>query len=590
MLCVWPLFVLTDAPKAGRVDERLADGLAWHWKQDSPWRDLQQEILRSYSGRTTYPDNARDASLDNLYDEREIVNLTMQAVESYTLAMAANRPRAQFSSPFAEAQPFAAHFQRTMDRYFRLLSLEQTAQDVVRDACMVMGVACVHHSDAVKLNPADPSERFAGYPYVSRIPLRRLVRDTEADSLNDSQFIGHLYSLPYRQAIKDRRFPRWARKAFRESGPDDDREEDRQYRRGPQRIEDQLYFVDCYIRSTHEIRTYWVTSRFEPRIKRHVQRVECRTVACPYHVLNLGPVPDKFYPSSPAQNLRLLNDLYNSIYRKLEDQARVQKTLIKAGVQDEKDLETVRMSENGDVVALNSPHAVEPMNIPGPDQNMLGMLVNTQNQYSRSAGNLDSRLGLGASAETARQESMIGAMASRLEAYQQQRFVCFMRNIVRDVAKLVYEHPSLEIKGSHQIGQLQVSDNWRPGRDLDSRPIDFAALTVDIDPYSMAYKSPSERAAEMDADLNMFLPVAPMFAQQGARIDLKEVIEERSRLRDAPWLRKMWKFNQEPQQLEGSTGGASPQREYIHRNVSGGGNGQPDPLAMMQQNNGAQSN
>lgn len=572
-----------DSPKSGSIDERLTAGLSWHWRQDDVFREKHKEILRSYSGLTTYPEHLRDANLSALSEKREIVNLTLQAVESYTLAMAANRPRALFSSPFPEAQPFAAHFQRNMDRYMRVLSLEKTFQEVVRDACMMIGISYVHHSDQLAINRDDPGSRYVGQPFISRIPLKRFVRDTEADSPEECQFMGHMFSLPFSQAIRDPRFPRWARDEFRKRGPDTEPEEDAAYRRGPaERIVDTLNFCNVYIPSRHEIRTYWIDARFEPQLRRAVQRVKCRTLKSPYHFLNLGPVPDRFFPTSPALNLQLLNSLYNSLYRKLENQARRQKQLMLGATADAKDLQAVSDAEDGDGLGLQNPGGVDIKSFDGPNPQIWAMLQQTEENYSRAAGNLNARMGLGQSADTASQERMIGAMASRLEAYQQQRFVSFARENVRDLARLVYEDPTLEIRGSHQIGMVSVEDSWRPGRELDSRSANFDDLLIDIEPYSMAYKSPAERVTEMDADFNMFAPTLALFSQQGMQLDLKTFVEERARLRDAPYLNRMWKYNEPPQAMDaGGMGGPKPQREYVHRNVSGGGNQGPDIASMM---------
>lgn len=563
--------------KVSTTDERISASLSWHYRQDRIYRDKLTDILRSYAGRTTYPEHLRDADLSLIGDKRELINLTYQFVESYTLAMAANRPRALFTSPFPESQPFAAHFQRNMDRYMRQLSLESVFQQVVRDGCLMLGIAYVHDADSLSVNPADPAGRYAGQPFVSRIALKHFVRDVEGDSPEECQWMGHMYSIPYRQAIRDRRFPQWARAMFKEHGPDDSVEEGESQLTGGERLEDVLNFCTVYVTSRHELRTYWIDATFQPRSERAVQRIACRTTKCPYHFLNFGPVPDEFWPSSPALNLQLLNDFTNALYRKLQDQAYRQKQLLVGAKADKADLQAVADAEDGDGLGLDNPASAQMQRFDGPDQNLFGMLMNALQQYSRAAGNLDSRLGLGPSADTASQERMVGAMASRLEAYQQQRFVSFARNVIRDLAKLVYEHPTLKIPGAHRVGFLDVDDSWRPGSEMGSREADFDVLHLDIDPYSMAYKSPQERAMEMDGDFNLFAPVFQLFAQQGIQFDLKAFIEERARLKDAPYLTRLWKYDEPPQQLDAAGGGPKPQREYVHRNVSGG----QDPMQAV---------
>lgn len=580
---------LSTAYKRQTIDERLSDGLNWHWRQDEPFRATFDDLKKSYAGRTTYPKYAKELSDTQKATEKEIENVYLQAIESYVMTMAADRPRALVSTPFQEYQAFANRFQRNLDRYTRIINLEEVFQEVVRDACFLVGVAYVHQGDIATPNVYDATDRFMGRPFVSRIPLSRLVRDNNAKSVQDAAFIGHIYSIPFDEAIRDKRFKKSARMEMRRKGPDSNAldDEDIAGLRGQGPVEDRLFFTSIYVREKHQIRTYWTDNEFNFLHPEPVQVVKCQDSRCPYHFLQLSPVPDEFYPTSPGLNLQLLNDYYAAISRKLEQQVAMSKIVVAAPPNEKEGLEAARVAINGEWILLNSPEAIKPIHIPGPDQNLFGSQINTRQAFSRAADNMDHRLGIGPSADTATQERMIGAMSSRNEAYKQSRFVSWARCVFRSLAHLVYNDTNLFIRGSYSVGDVEVEDHWYPNNSADARMGDYEReYMVDIDPYSMGYKSPADKAMFINQQVMQYLPILPALAQLGVQLDLAGHLDTMAKFNDVPELRNSFKFAQAPQVIEAPSGGGGAggaKGEYIHRSAPSRKNPEQELMGMFAQ-------
>lgn len=576
---------------AQRLNEKLAEALPWHYRQARPFREKRREVLRDHAGRTTYP--AYENILYGEQAEKQIVNLTMQSAEAFVMNLAANRPRFSVKSRYVQYDAFAERMARGLDRYAEELYLEEVLQEIVRDSFSSVGAAKVYQASSAAVGVETDYRMDRGRPYVQRIGLDRLVWDTAAASETDVQLIGDFYSMPLRQALRSPRFSRSAREKIRDVGAEDwqtdgDRGEDLAKSQNNCPIDDVIFLVDVFLRlpitiggrkyKSH-IRTYVCTRALELRIPDPVQVLGWDGEECgPYVFLNMGPVPDHFMPSSPGQNQRLLVQLANTLYRKLEEQARRQKIVTYA---EKGDAEVLRDARDGEFIELLNPQAVNQIRLDGPDQNIFGMLLNTLEQHSQAAGNLKSKLGLGPSADTASQDKMIGEMVSKFEAFYQQRYVSFVRRVAKNLARLIFYDADLVIPGKYETpGGYVVDDDFLPYGTFDddgvpSRPDgEYSAICrVDIDPYAMGYKSPGERAAMYDAEVQTFLPAAPMLAQMGVQLDLAAYFQEKAKLLGEPGLTKIFKTSQPPLEVQGAGGGGmgsmgGPNGQYEHTSRS----------------------
>jgi hypothetical protein len=560
---------------------KLASALPYHFKEGAPYRESRLEMLRDRAGRTTYPAYRKDAD-----PEKQIVNLAMQSAEAFTMSLAASRPRFNVSSRYVEFEDFASRMGRALDRYAEDLYLEENLQQIVEDSHDCVGIAKVYQASSAAVAAEVDYRMDQGRPYVQRICLDRFVWDTNATSPEEATFMGDYYTMPYRQAITSRRFSRKARAAIKEKGHEQhnakssERGEDLARSQNDQPVDDLVYMVDVFIRHKRAIYTFLCDRQMNLLIDKPLQKVMWEGEECgPYYFLNMGPVPDHFMPSSPGQNQRLLCQLVNTLYRKLESQCRRQKN-IGVVAKGSGDQDVAINAVDGDWAEFNEPQSVRIERFDGPDQNIFGAAVHFEEKHSQAAGNLKHKLGLAQSADTATQERMIGAMSSRLEAFYQERFVAFVRRVSRGLARLIYNDQQLKIPGKLRVPgtSIDVDDDWLGASDqyddgTPSREGYFDFYRVDIDPESMSYKSSADRMAAIDREVQTWLPMLPMLWQKGHDIDLNLYFEEKARLTGMPIFARLFKSNQTPfvpetggSSMSPSAGGA--QGEYLHRSVS----------------------
>jgi hypothetical protein len=289
----------------------------------------------------------------------------------------------------------------------------------------------------------------------------------------------------------------------------------------------------------------------------------------------MGPVPDHFMPSSPGQNLKLLNQLVNTLYRKLEEQARLQK-IITIGEPGTGDAEIVRNAKNGEYIELTNAAGVTQMRFDGPDQNIFGMLLNSIEQHSQAANNLRQKLGLAQSADTATQEAILAQSASSVEASHQARFAAFVSKAARGLARLIFHDASLRIPGTLEVEgasfPLSVDDTWEPYAE-DTRQGYYDYYRVQIDHNSTGYQPPGKKIAFLDQQWQKVMQAAPFLAQLGYYPDPTAYLEEIAALSNNDAMRRFIKSNQPPLQPQGSSSGqmsmgGGPNGQYTHTSRS----------------------
>jgi hypothetical protein len=227
-------------------------------------------------------------------------------------------------------------------------------------------------------------------------------------------------------------------------------------------------------------------------------------------------------------------------------------------------------------VAVQDQSEIQVLKLGGVDQPLHAYMLAMIALYDRMAGNLGAMAGLGASAPTLGQEEMIHGAVSKKEAAMQYRVVDFATNIVRQLGYMLWNDKSNVIPGSYTHPGMEDSApsdvTWTPF----DREGDFPDYDLNIDVYSMPHKSPAEKLQTVLALVqNVFLPGAPMMAQQGGQINYKKIAEIASRLLDEPELTELVTFNSPPPDQGGGGGGApsgmatNTTREYVRRSVSG---------------------
>jgi len=347
-----------------------------------------------------------------------------------------------------------------------------------------------------------------------------------------------------------------------------------------------VFLSDVFVLSTSKIYTFLVDQDFNVLIDEPLAEMDWTgSETGPYHFYSRGIVPDKITPSSPAQRLELLHNLSNSLYRKLERQAKDQKTIQYGDKSDEADITAARDADDLAWLSLAAPGAFGQFRIGGPDQNVFAFFLNALDQYDSQAGNLKYRLGTGQSADTNGQEQLIAQNVSRAEGYTRILFYNFLRGVAKELARLLFESNSTSFDAQRRIDDyIAVDDPWRGAVEEGAREGEFSDYDIDVDMSPMSYKPPGQKAMELQQTFAELMQLAPITMQQGLIPDVQYYLKEKARLLNNTCLERLLVAIPPPEgQQAPGMGQAGGPREYVHRSAGGGsGSGQQGSSSEQQ--------
>jgi hypothetical protein len=293
----------------------------------------------------------------------------------------------------------------------------------------------------------------------------------------------------------------------------------------------------------------------------------------PYKYLCLNEVPDNLMPLGQLETLEMLGRLYNKLYGKLSNQAGDQKniTVFEAGA--EEDAKALLSSRDGDFKKVQDVERVKPLALGGINQQNFAFALNVASEFNKLGGNISTLAGLGASTDTVGQENIIHQQNGVLFSKMQAQVVRFAGEVGKELGWHLW-HDQVGFRASVSAEEYGVPDlvfdrSWIPG----VREGDFANYNFEVEPYSMAYRSPQERFGAMNMVLQqvvMPLMQTPAGMQSGLTIDTKELVKYASDLLNMPELTKIVKHadgNMAQPMPEDIAGGMKPQREYVHRSA-----------------------
>ena len=549
------------------IHQRIQKALPAHFRQLHPHRELRREILRDLKG-TLYPGHPEGT----WYTDRtkQILPLVQQACDSLVMAMAANRPRFLVTPKQPKYGPFAGKMERALNRYAEALYLEEELQAVVREAFASVGIAKIYMADSIAVGHQTSYRMDPGRPFVQSLVLDNFCWDTTATTIAECSFFADRYRVSHDLIMSDSRFKKYRDQLANMVARMDPESEK------PAHLEsilDYVWLADVYVPSQQMVFTYVVDHDFAPSLPEPIARMRWMgDESGPYALLRMTDVPDEIMPVAPGQSTRLLAQLGNTIFRKLEDQARRQKTVTVCSAGNERDLEAFRDAEDGEWLPLaGGPESVKQVRADGPDAQLMGYFMSVYEQYSRASGNLTHRLGLGPSADTVGQESMIGSNVSRVEGAMQKKFVAFVRQVARSLGRLLWEDGFTIIPGTDRVPNTEYSvpDDWQGAIEPGARQGDWGDYMVDIDPESMPYRSSGEKLAFLQQQWDKMMAAAPILMQLGVKPDAKEYYAAVEKLSALPEIGQIAKFEQQPMapQTGGGQGGAGAKGEYLHRSA-----------------------
>ena len=557
-----------------------------------PFRDVRKRLVKDFAG--SYYGQSSGMGKSDI-----IMNLMYQTAETYTMSLAANRPRVLITAQHPDVTWFAHSFQLGINNLIKEIRLEDILRKAVMDSFFSIGIVKVYTADAgmVQLEGED-TWVDPGKPFAENISLDDFCYDTTASEWRKSTFAMNKYRISKDKVLNDSaydqdvikdiepvsQYPGWnadtGEVPVREMLKSETQEAG---------LEPMIDLMDIWLPRDNLILTMPVGSNSKP-----VRVVEWEGPENgPFHTLSLTcEVPDNIMLVSPAMNLKPLHDIINGLLRKQRRQAQRQKDIpfYQAGHQD--DARRIERANDGEWTRVDNPDSVNVMKMGGVDSQNQAFSHSMRDTYDRMAGNLQMMAGLGPQSDTLGQDKLIHGAVSKREANMQYRVVDFTSRICRDLGSLLWHDQVLEIPQDFESSGITVRADWTP----EVREGDFIDYNFSIEPFSMMYKSPSERMQGISNFVTQIaLPMEGMMQQYGGTIDIQELTEMYAELMDMPRLKQIVKFEEPKEDRPGPTPQQPSQashtvRESVRKSVPTGGTEQSRSNVMQQLLQGGQPN
>jgi hypothetical protein len=532
----------------------------------------RSEILRDYGGPLYSPYGSKTA---------RYVNKLNTTANIYATLLAFSNPECRVTSFSQELLPTCRKLEALINRLVANIDLKTTLQECVLDAFFLLGAVKVHMMDAGD-KELEPNQWVdLGKPWVDRISFSDLVLDLPAKSLRSMRFYGDRYRASW-NAVRERKdFDKEVREQVTASpklNQQASAERSDQIALGNS-VEDDDLEPQC-----------WLMDIFLPREKLFVTLAADHENLAPlkvsewdgseqgpYKFLALGYMPDNVMPSTPAQQLALLDRLMNRLYRKLRDQAVAQKNIYVGPKGSEADLLAQKDAVNNEYRTMQNPKDLTTVVTPGPDANVHNFFLALNEVYNTQSGNERALAGLGTEAETLGQEEMLARGANGRVAFMKGAVVNFAADILREMGGLVWKDDymtmplSLEAENTGYYLPEHLA-RWTPS---DRKGV-FDHYDFHVKPVSMGYKTDDYESKQIDACLMAYMNLLP--AIQAGVIDGMEWAKAKAQMLNLPQLVKIIKAMQDGAGQGGgdphqATKPANTSREVVRRSVSSGPQG-----------------
>lgn len=565
---------------------RLFKAIQGSYRGLASYRKLTKSLVKEYagSGYGTNTDSERPM----------LLALLNQTVEAYQMALVANRPRCMITSSKMDLLYFARQYELAVNNLIKEIRLEATLRKWVMDAYFCVGVIKLHMADSPEVMLEENVWANPGQPFASNLPLDNFAYDMNAPRFEQIQFAADFYRIPHADLKSDvytQENVAEITPTSKKFGNSDTLLES--ISRGDKIDDDELEpmvdLCDVWIPREKRIYTFAMDRSGSDTIT-----LKGKPVAVmdwighedgPYVLLGLGEVPENIMPVSPADQISELARLINLLMDKQSRQARGQKTVHTYTPGSKTDMEKIRKTGDRRTVEVKEETKIEQINFPGADPGNQAFVGGLVQLFDRMAGNLTAMLGLGAQTGTASQEELIHGAVGKREAQMQYRVMDATVKVVRGLAYMLYNDRNKVIPGQIDIEGApgySVDATWTP-EDREGEPSDF---DLDIDIYSMAYRTPQQRAQAILSLINgVFAPFMQLIQQQGGQLNMVKLNDILSNLTSEPLLKEIIQFVEPADgpedELQAAAKPQSTKREYIRRNVSGGS---PQAQATESQN------
>lgn len=576
-----------DQPQADSRMRSLHKAIEGSYKSLEWARNVNHNLVQDYHGPAY--GRSGDAAKD------QPINKINQAVDVWTMLVAANRPRVSVTTNFDMLRPFARHYEQAVNNLIGEIRIEDTIRRWVLDAFFMVGVVKVHLKDSAPIQFENDLWMDPGTPFASNVSLDNWVFDTGAKKWSEVKYAGDMYRIPMsdieagvEQGMYDPEVASHIKATSKFDYEDTERLEaiSRGEECDPDEFEPMVDLCDIWVARDRKVYTFAVRDRknftlanLPPLAEMDWTDPECG----PYHMLGFNDVPENILPISPISHIQSLNQTINSLCRKQMQQGERQKENPVYSPAGKDTIAELKDAPDG-MAVKGDPKEVGLFRSGGADQGNQALMLLLIEILDGMAGNLPALAGLGPQAKTYGQEQLIQEAGNRKVGQMQQRVVDAVTRLVKSLGFMLWEDQFKEITSSMPIDgtNYSVTSIWKPGE----REGNFYDYNFDTNIYSLQHRPPAARAETLLGLLErVFIPMMPMMMQQGTLVDFPVLVQELAVLLDIEPLRRIVTSMAPPSQeeLEPQTSmAAKTTRTHVRQNISTGGT-QESRLSTMRQ-------
>lgn len=251
-----------------------------------------------------------------------------------------------------------------------------------------------------------------------------------------------------------------------------------------------------------------------------------------YTMLNDNPLPVPLYG--------VIYDLYileNILARKAARQAENQRDMAVTG-KTGRDGETVRKSRDGEVLELDHPKEAKVLSIGGASEKGYQAIGYFHDWLNRISGNTEVVGGLRADEKTLGQSQIeLGGASTRVNDMRGS-VTDMIEAVIGKLGWYIWNDPSLKMTLTQRIaGGYQLPVTWQPG----VRMGEFDDFEFSLSAYSRQSESPETKYDRIVKWVQqVVLPIAPLAAQQGSRLNVDVLANVTGRDLDLPEIDELW--------------------------------------------------
>jgi len=477
------------------------------------FREKRKALISLFCGS----EYSADAEAKKVY-----LNLMSMATNIYVRQCAVRAPTARVTSPYMELRPTAKNLSLACLDASQECDFGRTLRRAVTEAIyspMATVKIGLEHTSTVR--GKDGENLDVTEPFIKLVSFDDYVRDMSSRSAYEPAFEGDMYyldrDLVYERYPKAKELNLTADDLGTQGDDGGERAEAISHSpgSGEENWKNRIALQDVWLTKERLLVTYVVSKPDFPLAVVDLDSPE----EGPYHSLWFTDVPDNAMPLPPFSLLKNIQELANSLFRRLAAQAQAQKRVV--AFADEDSAVNFKKAHDGDGIQWSGqkPESIE---VGGIDQVTLAMFIQVKDLFSWASGNLDSLGGLSPMAETAKQDQMLAKSASAQLADMQDATAEFAQKIFRQIAWYEWTDPVRE-----RVLQREV-----PGTDItipvewnaETRQGDFLDFNFSINPQSMREDTPGAKIQKLQGILTQFFgPMQPFMQQQALTVDVRRM-------------------------------------------------------------------